>query len=67
MNKQQHIELIVAMLNELEDYRAEATVDHVAMYIDDDRFYELYTEVCDRYERVDIAKGITEKLMREGG
>lgn len=69
MNKQQHIELIVAMLNELEEPYVVSVADTVAHLVPNDVYYTLYTEIDERWKRAErltnMAREWAEKIRME--
>lgn len=69
MDKQQFIEIIVAMLEELDTKVVVHFYEVISSHIPDERFYEIYTELTEKWERMvwmhKVAKEFADRLKEE--
>lgn len=70
MDRKQRIDMIVAMLAELDDKQVKHLEEIIALRISDERYYEIYSEIDEKYKRAEAidshVKKFTEMLKREG-
>lgn len=69
MDRQQRIDMIVAMLAELDDKQVRDVEERIALRISDERYYEIFLRIDEKYKRAEAienhVKKFTEMLKRE--